>query len=188
MNVGRIAAGAVLTGVLALSGCANTPFFRGPEESELLHTASSGSRQELLLPAVPESYAGIQAMLIYGSEISGLPRKDQAAACFQAKTRLRMHSNDTRRMTLAMIGVIVPGCIASGQLVSLLLPITKNRVSAYQGLAVILVNVGQQRTLSDQALAASRHQVVGLQDKLKAITRIETQLNQVKDRELQNLN
>lgn len=182
MKAGRLVRGwAVLTAMFIMSGCAQLPpSFR--EQSPARHSEQLSS-----LPLMPTQSAGIRRLLDYGGDVAVLPHKDQTAACDQAKTQLNRHPSDHARMTLALLAAVVPECLPSDQLHSILEPLANNPESPFRALARIVSNVSLQRETSAQALALARQEAAGLSRKLKALTRIETQLNQVKDRELQNI-
>ena len=187
MKVGRYwAGGMLLAGLLSLSGCVQMPTFEGGQS--IGQSPTKASTQVPSPPPMPPSYAGIKAMLDYGGEITTLPSKGQQAACEQAKERFTAHPSEHARVTLALLGTVVPDCLSPVQLQNVLQPVVNNRASPFRGLAMLMLNVVQQRKASAQALEASRQEAAGLHKKLKALTRIETQLNQVKDRELQNFN
>lgn len=174
---------------LSLSGCAHIPaFLRQPPTRPPVVQPPVQAKHILPPPPLPTPSAGIKALLNYAGEVAGLPLDRQQTACEQAKTHFAAHPSDYSRMTLAMLATVIPDCLSPDGSLDLLRSMTIKANSPYRGLAMILRQLTQQRQATEKALAASNQEAETLRQKLKALTRIETQLNQVKDRELQNLN
>ncbi|OBS09012.1 hypothetical protein [Acidihalobacter prosperus] len=189
MSIGRLGGLLLLTGLLSLAGCARLPaFLKAPAPMETTPSVPGPKRPETPPPPLPSPSAGIKALLSYAGAAAALSENRQKAVCEQAKARYAQRPDDYARITLATLATVVPQCLSVEQREDLLQVLAAKRDTPYRGLALILRQVAQREQSDAQALAAAHQEIDTLQAKLKALTRIETQLNQVKDRELQNLN
>lgn len=187
MKVWHLPAWLGLAGVLALSGCAKLPAFL-QQGAVAPPAAPPAAKHVSPPPPLPAPSAGIKALLNYAGEAAVMPQDRQTMLCTQSKAHLDAHPGDYARVVLGVMAAVMPDCISPEQMESVLQPVAANRNSPYHGLAGVLAAIAQQRQASDQVLAKARQDATQLRAKLKALTQIETQLNQVKDRELQNLN
>lgn len=144
---------------LLLGGCAGLPMGGGQ---------ASGTAQEQ------------SALLRQAAEVAALPSAQQQIVCAEAQARLQDRHTDETRLTLAAMGVVVPDCLSPGDVSGLLKGLPDSPLAAYLGA------LAARQTAQRQALAQAQDKVSSLQAKLKALTRIEQQINQVKDRELQD--
>lgn len=167
-----------LLAALFLGGCANlrkaetqfSPYafvFGGNANT---HTDKTNSP-----PFVSES-----AVLSKAAKVASLPPRQQQMVCSQARVRLRHASPKDVRLMMAAMGSVVPGCFSPDDVQWLLKGLDVSPLADY------LRALDARQTADRQALAQAQGKVKSLEAKLKALTRIEQQLNQVKDRELQD--
>lgn len=145
--------------LLFLSGCANIP---------------QAWQTQIVLP-ISE-----RAALAEATRISSLPRNKQEAACIKARAQLQ-NSGVKRvqaRLDLAALALAVPHCLPPGTANALLQDLPKNTLLDF-------MRVLAKRQMEEaEATQQMQGQINRLQSKLDALTRIEQQINQVKDREL----
>lgn len=191
MSGWRVGAWLMLAGVLGLSGCANLPSFlqsSAAMQPSAAHPAAVASGHPPPPPPPPAPSAGIKALLNYAGEAAAMPPDRQAMLCARSKAQLDAHPGDYAKVVLGVMAAVMPDCLAPEQMQGVLQGVAASHDSPYRGLAAILTAIAQQRQASEQMLTKTRQEATELRAKLKALTQIETQLNQVKDRELQNLN
>lgn len=100
--------------------------------------------------------------------------------CAEAQTRLQDKNSDDVRLTLAALGVAVPGCLQPDDVLGLLKRLPDSPLAAY------LRAVAGRQAAEHGAFVRAQDKISSLEAKLKALTRIEQQINQVKDREFQD--
>lgn len=120
------------------------------------------------------------AILRQAAQVAAMPPAQQQVVCAEAQTRLQDKNTGDVRLTLAAIGVAVPGCLPPDDVQGLLKQLPDSPLAAY------LRAIADRQSAEHEAFAQALDKVSSLEAKLKALTRIEQQLNQVKDRELQD--
>jgi hypothetical protein len=149
---------AVGVAVFCLAGCAN---LRGPSTA----VSTVGSESSVLRQA---------------AQVAAMAPAQQQVVCAEAQTRLQDKNSDDVRLTLAALGVAVPGCLPPDDVLGLLKRLPDSPLAAY------LRAVADRQAVEHGAFAQAQDKISSLEAKLKALTRIEQQINQVKDRELQD--
>lgn len=135
----------------------------------------------LRAPTTSAPTAGTQSSVLrQASHLAALPPGQQQVVCAEARMRLQDRTSGDVRLTLAALGVAVPGCLAPEDVQGLLKQLPDSPLAAY------LRVVADRQAVDREAFAQALDKVSSLEAKLKALTRIEQQLNQVKDRELQD--
>lgn len=119
-------------------------------------------------------------VLRQAAQVAAMPPAQQQVVCAEAQTRLQDKNTVDVRLTLAAIGVAVPGCLPPDDVQGLLKQLPNSPLAAY------LRAIADRQSAEHEAFAQALDKVSSLEAKLKALTRIEQQLNQVKDRELQD--
>lgn len=146
----------VLVLAIGLGGCANLPF------------------------GVKAPSTAANSALARAVRLAGQPPERQRVVCADARKRLQGRRNTAEaRFSLAVMGIVVPGCLAPDDVRGLLKGSPDTPLAAYLRVLFDLQSAQRQR------LAQMRDKVASLQAKLKAMTRIEQQLNQVNNLELQ---
>lgn len=119
-------------------------------------------------------------VLRQAAQVAAMPPAQQQIVCTEAQTRLQDKNTNDVRLTLAAMGAAVPGCLSPGDVQGLLKPLPDSPLAAY------LRAIADRQAAEREAFTQTLDKVTSLEAKLKALTRIEQQLNQVKDRELQD--
>ncbi|WP_455380863.1 hypothetical protein [Acidihalobacter prosperus] len=149
---------------------------------------SSSRLSERAAISLPSRASGIKTLMGYAGEVAQLPQNQRLKVCMKAKTQYADSPNGFYRIRLAVLASVVPGCISPDQQTSLLQESLNHRGSSYYGVAQYLSAITRRQQKSEQALSESKRSNAALHKKLKALTHIETQVNQIKTHELQNLN
>ena len=170
--------------IVCLSGCTDVASFLQSNGGN--HSASRLSESATI--SLPSRSSGIKTLMGYAGEVAKLPQNQRLKVCIKAKTRYADAPNSFDRIRLMILASVVPGCISQDQQTHLLQKSLNHRGSSYYGVAQYLSAISKQQQKSEQALSQSKRRNAALHKKLKALTHIETQVNQIKTHELQNLN
>ena len=119
-------------------------------------------------------------VLRQAAQVAAMPPAQQQIVCTEAQMRLQDKNTNDVRLALAAMGVAVPGCLSPDDVQGLLKPLPDSSLAAY------LRAIADRQAAEREAFTQTQDKVTSLEAKLKALTRIEQQLNQVKDRELQD--
>lgn len=176
--------GIISSAIICLSGCTGVGSFLQSNAGG--HSSTRLSKGATI--SLPSRSSGIKSLIGYAGEVAQLPQDRRLRMCRQAKSRYADSPTSFHRMTLVLLTSVVPDCISPDRQKRLVQESLNKGRSTYRGVARFLSAIIKRQQISAQALSESKRSNATLQKKLKALTHIETQVNQVKTRELQNLN
>ncbi|APZ43382.1 hypothetical protein BW247_10015 [Acidihalobacter ferrooxydans] len=145
---------------LGLGGCA------------ALHPGLSGSRDA----------GAAKSALANATHVMQLPASQQRAACASARKQLGSTPPPSASdgLSLVALGLAVPACLAPADIQRLLRRLPKSALVEYLRL------LAARQANDEQALLQAQDKITSLQTKIKALTLIEQQLNQVNNLELRH--
>lgn len=160
--------------LLCLGGCSNLHTYL---LSEPPTSANQSPKQGVASPASASSQAEVLRQAVHAA---ALPPAQQQVMCAEAQSRLQGKNPGQVRLALAAMGLAVPDCLPAAAVQRLLTGVPDSPLAAY------LKVIADRQAADRKTLQQSSAKITSLEAKLKALTSIEQQLNQVKDRELQN--
>lgn len=165
----------VATTLLCLGGCASLRTYL--PESAAPAAASGGQTAAATTSALSASQGEVLRQAVHAA---GLSPTQQQVMCAEAQSRLQGSGSGQDRLGLAAMGLAVPDCLPTADVQGLLKRTPESPLASY------LKVIADRQAADRKTLQQNSAKITSLEAKLKALTHIEQQLNQVKDRELQN--